>query len=76
MNEPARLIKQVVQNIEYQVNVLDRLVLAAYARRSRQVTAMLTVTVLILLAMLALLAIGWFVKVLADAIDQLVEWLE
>ena len=28
MNEPARLIKQVVQNIEYQVNVLDRLVLA------------------------------------------------
>lgn len=37
---------------------------------------MLTVTVLILLAMLALLAIGWFVKVLADAIDQLVEWLE
>lgn len=28
MNEPARLIKQVVQNIEYQVSVLDRLVQA------------------------------------------------
>lgn len=28
MNEPARLIKQVVQNIEYQVSVLDRLILA------------------------------------------------
>jgi len=37
---------------------------------------MLTVTALILLAMLALLAIGWFVKVLADVIDLLVEWLE
>ena len=28
MNEPARLIKQVVHSIEYQVNVLNRLVLA------------------------------------------------
>ena len=28
MNEPARLIKQVVHNIEYQVNVLNKLILA------------------------------------------------